>query len=96
MKDLFTLFIIIRMDMHNSTSQGIGSSILTSFLAFCMVFKTTFTIIRYTPYANRLITIAQISPVKPIIVSIIVHDFKVVFSSISSRELTSQNPESFT
>ena len=39
---------------------------------------------------------AQIRPVNPIIVSIIVHDFKVVFSSISSKELTSQNPESFT
>ena len=41
-------------------------------------------------------TMAQISPVNPIIVSIIVQDFRVVFSSISRRELTSQNPESFT
>lgn len=47
-------------------------------------------------YAQRLINIAQINPVNPIIVSIIVHDFKVVFSSISSNEFTSQNPESFT
>ena len=47
-------------------------------------------------YANKLSTIAQISPVNPMIDSIIVHDFSVVFSSISSNEPTSQNPESFT
>jgi len=47
-------------------------------------------------YANRLITIAQTRPVIPIMVSIMVQDFKVVFSSISRRELTSQKPESFT
>ena len=47
-------------------------------------------------YANKLRMIAQISPVNPMIVSIIVHDFSVVFSSISSNEPTSQNPESFT
>ena len=35
-------------------------------------------------------------PVNPMIVSIIVHDFKVVFSSISNNELTNQKPESFT
>ena len=29
-------------------------------------------------------------------VSMIVHDFNVVFSSISTSELTSQKPESFT
>ena len=41
-------------------------------------------------------TIAQTRPVIPMIVSIMVQDFKVVFSSISRRELTSQKPESFT
>lgn len=47
-------------------------------------------------YANRLITTAQARPVTPMRVSMTVHDFSVVFSSISSRELTSQKPESFT
>jgi len=42
-------------------------------------------------YANRLITIAQTRPVIPIMVSIMVQDFKVVFSSISRRELISHS-----
>ena len=41
---------------------------------------------------NRLTT----SEIIPTIVSIPLHDFKVVFSSISKNELTNQKPTSFT
>lgn len=45
---------------------------------------------------KKLSANTMIKPVKPMIVSMTVHDFNVSFSDISNNWLTSQKPESFT
>lgn len=66
------------------------------FASSCLLNKPVSLSLRSASYAKIEITKPTTSAVTPISVSMIVQDFNVVFSSISRKVLTSQNPASFT